>query len=102
MATPRDRWTCSSTRPRHKPTNTPQSQDIAFPNTLTWQAGETYTLHVYGTTTGNKHVIEYEVSTDNGATFGTTPLALFGDNTGNSWQTAPITIASQAQLDGLQ
>jgi hypothetical protein len=83
-------------------TNTLQAQEIAFPNTLTWAPGETYALHVYGNTTGNKHVIEYEISTNDGASFGATPLALFGDNTGNSWQTGPIAIASQAQLDGLQ
>jgi hypothetical protein len=82
-------------------TNTLQSQDLAFPNTLTWGAGETYTVHVYGNTTGNKHVIEYQVSTNNGTSFGATQ-PLFGDNTGNSWKSGPITIGSQAELDGLQ
>jgi hypothetical protein len=80
----------------------PQSQDLAFPNSVTWQSGDTYTLHVYGQTTGTKHVIQYAVSTNDGAAF-SAPTLLFGDNTNNSWQTSgALPITSQADLDGLQ
>jgi hypothetical protein len=80
----------------------PQSQDLAFPNSVTWQSGDTYTLHVYGQTTGTRHVIEYAVSTNDGTTFGAS-TQIFGDKTANSWQTsAALPITSQADLDGLR
>ncbi|HEY2371497.1 MAG TPA: Tad domain-containing protein [Gaiellaceae bacterium] len=83
---------------------TPPGQAFGFPNTLTYKAGDTYTLWVYGNTSGSqKRGVDYYVSTNDGATF---PAAATGTiiptNSGNNWYQQPITITSQAQLDGLQ
>lgn len=79
-------------------------QAFGFPNTLTYKAGDTYTLWVYGNTSGSqKRGVDYYVSTNDGATFPATPTgSIIQPNSGNNWYQQPLTITSQAQLDGLQ
>jgi hypothetical protein len=81
------------------------SQDLAFPdNTFTWNAGDTYTLRVYGDTAADaRRGIFYQISTNNGTTWGPAKL-LFDAGLSARWSSDDISssIASTADINGLQ
>ena len=79
-------------------------QAFGFPNSLTFKAGDTYTLWVYGSTSGStKRGVDYYLSTNDGATFPAAPTGtIIQPGSANAWYQQPLAITSQAQLDGLQ
>jgi hypothetical protein len=80
-----------------------QNQDIVFPDTMTYKAGDTYRLWVYGNTLGTaKRGIDYSLST-NDSTFGA-GNNLFGANAPAAWVSRDITsqLTSQTDLDHLR
>lgn len=78
-----------------------QQQDVVFEN-LTHDATATYTIWIYARK-GNRRGLDTQIS-KNDSTFGTT-VSHFGTGTcpcAGAWYSRPVTIASQAELDGLR
>jgi hypothetical protein len=74
-------------------------QDLVFPNTLVYNAGDTFKLWVYGEA-GNKRDVTAAFSFDD-STFGTANTVPLSKSS-FGWQSVTIPITSQGQLDGLR
>ena len=77
-------------------------QDLAFPDTLTYNPAATYTLRVYGSG-GARRGVSTLISTDSGASFGSLATTI-GAGAPAAWYAHPVTslITSQAALNGFR
>lgn len=80
-----------------------QSQDIVFPNTLTFDSSQTLTLYIYGSG-GVKRAVDVQTSTNDGTSWNTRQTNVVAAGAAAGWHTLVFTsdVTQQSHLDQLR